>query len=76
MTAMLMTLAPVAVDLGVPDAALDDPALYVAAHLLDGRPLFDVLADPAVAVRLDDEPFLLEDPTLRLVCAQLARSTG
>ena len=47
---------------------------YVAGHLLDGRPLFDILGDPWVAGRTDDQLTMIGELARDgLVCAVLAR---
>jgi hypothetical protein len=76
---MLYTLAPVMYDLDLPEPEgrpVNDVAIYVATHLLDGRALFDVLDDRFVADRLDEHPFLLDelarDPIVRGVMARPA----
>jgi hypothetical protein len=66
-----MFLAPTlyAPDLDEPAFRRGPIAVYVATGLLDGRSLFDILADRFVTERLDEEPFLLadlaRDPILR-----------
>ena len=67
---MLYTLSLYDLEVPEPDGrAVNDVAVYVATHLLDGRALFDVLGDAFVADRADEHPCLLDelarDPIVR-----------
>lgn len=47
---------------------------YVAGHLLDGRTLFEILGDPWVAGRTDDQLTMIGELARdSLVCSVLAR---
>jgi hypothetical protein len=74
---MLYTLTASLYDLEAPEPTgrpVNDVAVYVATHLLEGRALFDVLADRFVSDRIDEHPFLLDelarDPVVRGVVAR------
>ena len=59
---MLYALTYVDFDLPEPTGhATGDVAVYVATHLLERRPLFEILTDRFVSARIDEQPYLLDD---------------
>ena len=52
-----------------------DIGVYVATHLLDGRPLFDILDDRFVTDRVVEHPFLLDELARNPAIRQVLRAT-